>query len=87
MVSQRVASFDESLLNQLSEQINYRTWRRVRDLQIHVHDGQLTVEGKAPTYYVKQLALSAICDLVGSKPMDIKIEVDHYRPVHEVLAS
>jgi hypothetical protein len=87
MVSQRVPSFDDSLVNQLSEQINYRTWRRVRDLQVHLRDGQLTVEGKAPTYYVKQLALSAICDLVGNKPLAIKIEVDHCRPVPEALAG
>ncbi len=90
MMSQRLPSSEGGLVEQISEQIHYRTWRRVRDLQVAVQNGQLVVEGKAPTYYVKQLALRAICDLAGTTPLAIRIEVeDSPRPLHlfEVLAG
>jgi hypothetical protein len=90
MISEKVASSEDGLVRHLSEQIQYRTWRRVRDLQVAVRNGQLVVEGKTPTYYVKQLALRAICDVVGTAPLAINIEVENNpRPLHlyEVLAG
>ena len=90
MVTQTAAGFDDGIVKQLSEQIQYRTWRRVRDLQVAVRDGQLVIEGKTPTFYVKQLALRAIADVVGTAPLAINIEVENNpRPLHlyEVIAG
>ena len=46
------------------------------------YDVLVVIEGKTLSYYVKQLALSAICDVAGTAPLAIRIEVeDHHRPV------
>ena len=48
------------------------------------------IEGKTPTFYVKQLALRAIADVVGTAPLAINIEVENNpRPLHlyEVIAG
>jgi hypothetical protein len=84
MIAQTTPNAENNFLRHISEQIEYRTWRRVRDLQVKIHDGQLVVEGKTPSYYVKQLALRAICDAVGTTPFAINIEVEHNQQPHQL---
>jgi hypothetical protein len=89
MVTEKVVSYEDGFVRQLSEHIDCRTWRRVRDLQVKVRDGQLVIEGKTLSYYVKQLALQAIRDVVGTTPFAINIEVQHERPClrHDTVVS
>jgi hypothetical protein len=85
-----VAAAQDQLIDKLWQQIEFRTWRRVRDLNIQIEDGQIVVRGTAPTYYVKQLALRAICDVAAATPLSIRIDVEQDVPplhLYEVMAG
>jgi hypothetical protein len=50
----------------LERHIRERTGRRVRRLEIHSNRDGLCVHGEAPTYYIKQLALHAVQEVLGA---------------------
>ncbi len=59
----------------VERQIVRRTWGRVHQLHVESLAGHVVVHGCAPTYYVKQLALSAVQELCFSVPVDLDIQV------------
>jgi BON domain-containing protein len=50
----------------VEQQIQERTHRRVGDLHVEAHDGQVVVRGQTRTYYVKQLAQVAALEVLGA---------------------
>ncbi|MCI0457963.1 MAG: hypothetical protein L0Z62_13435 [Gemmataceae bacterium] len=59
----------------IERQIEARTGRRVRQLRVDCAGNRVSVEGLAASYHVKQLALSAVRELLPTKPVDLHIEV------------
>lgn len=53
-----------------------RLGNRVHNLRIHVHPAGVVLEGRAPTYYVKQLAQHAVMELGNLPILSNDIEVD-----------
>jgi hypothetical protein len=49
----------------LEHRIRERTWDGVRDLFVKADPGCVLVQGRARTYYVKQLAIQAIREVLG----------------------
>jgi hypothetical protein len=68
-----------SELEQAIEQmIMHRTWGRVHRLKVDVDDHRVVVSGCTSCYYVKQLALEGILDVLGddgSSQLELEIEV------------
>lgn len=53
-----------TLQTALRSRVDERTHRRVRDLQLEIHDGELLIHGQAPSFHVKQLAEVVARELV-----------------------
>jgi hypothetical protein len=55
-------------LQQLVEhEIRQRTWGRVRHLEVQRLRDHLIVQGSTPSYYVKQLVIQAVLDVIGAE--------------------
>jgi hypothetical protein len=67
----------EHLARDLERHIAERTWGRVADLVVGVAGERIKVCGRAPSYYVKQLAIQACLDgLQASSPTPLRLQVD-----------
>jgi hypothetical protein len=64
----------------IERRIAQRTWGRVRRLQVARTDSRLVVRGFTESYYVKQLTIQAVLELLESwdqaaPEVDIQVEV------------
>ena len=59
---------DLDLAQLITRQIDQRTWGRVHRLQAEFTGDRLVIHGRARSHYVKQLALKAALDALGSYP-------------------
>ena len=60
----------------MERQIMQRTWGRVRQLRVEAKDDRMIVHGFTASYYVKQLAIQAILDVVDPDlPVFMDIQV------------
>jgi hypothetical protein len=50
----------------IKQQIARRTGGRVQMLEVELKNGEVVIRGRAPCYYLKQLALQAVLDVIGS---------------------
>jgi hypothetical protein len=57
---------DLNLAHLIRQQIDQQTWGRVHRLQAEFAGDQLVIHGSARSHYVKQLALKAALDVLGS---------------------
>ena len=62
-------------LLQIEQAILAKTGGRIRGLQIHLHDGCLTVSGVTSTYYNKQLVTHAIRETVDDLTVRNEVQV------------
>jgi hypothetical protein len=65
----------EDLATTIGRHIADRTWGRIRRLEVEVNDRGVVVRGSAPSYYVKQLAVHAVREVLEAARMDVDIEV------------
>jgi hypothetical protein len=65
----------EPLEQLLHRRIESRTWGRVRHLRLALRPGGVSVQGSCPSYYVKQLVLAAVREVLPSTPVDLDVEV------------
>jgi hypothetical protein len=71
----------------IQNQIDQRTWGRVYRLQVELAGDQLVIHGSVRSHYVKQLALKAALDVLGSSPsvaivMNIQVSPTNPRATH-----
>jgi hypothetical protein len=71
--------FDRSpqLQWQLERQVQNRTGHRIRDLAIRLDPERVVLNGRAATYYLKQLAQHGVRDILPQACLENAIEVDH----------
>ena len=66
----------------VEEHIVQRTWGRIHALRVERIGERLTIHGRTSSYYVKQLALLAALEVLGSTDtgtLDLDIQVGHPR--------
>ena len=74
----RTAEAEQALERAIERQIRQRTWGRLQGLEVRVSQDLVIVRGRAPSYYVEQLALQGILDLVepsGAMRIQLNIQV------------
>ncbi len=74
---------DEEWARSIERQIVQRTWSRIHRLQVEFVDGRIVVHGYTSSYYVKQLALQGVLDVLGSADsvcVDLDIQVASIAP-------
>lgn len=72
----------------LRRQINLRTWCGIQQLEIEATPERVHITGIASSYYLKQLALEAVKEVVplaSLPPVTLDILV-HFREAHPVVA-
>jgi hypothetical protein len=73
-----VAKTNEDLELAVCRQIRQRTWGGVAELKVETGNNTLVVHGRTLSYYMKQLVLAAIQEVLGSGPspaLQLDIEV------------
>jgi hypothetical protein len=74
----RSAELRQALERAIERQLVQRTWGRIRALEVEVIDNRVVVHGRAPSYYVKQLALQGVLDVIesaGAMRIELNIQV------------
>jgi hypothetical protein len=61
----------EQVLNRCIAQ---RTWGRLQ-FRVRLGAGRVIIQGSSPTYYLKQLALAAVREVLPSAPVELEIRV------------
>jgi hypothetical protein len=56
------------------------TWGRLRQLHVEVDSWRVIVRGISPTYYLKQLALSAVQQVLPATAVELDIQVTKAEP-------
>jgi hypothetical protein len=67
------------LANTILHQIVQRTGARIQMLEVEIVDDVVTIRGHAPSYYVNQLALQGVLDVLGSCCTS-RVELNVYVP-------
>jgi hypothetical protein len=62
-------------MSELERHVQERTGRRVRDLHVELEQERVVLQGKAGSYYVKQLAQSGVRDLLPEMTVENDIVV------------
>src|SRR5262245_32528212 len=67
---------DTDLEERIQREIMQSTWGRVRRLRVEASPGTVVVEGITMSYYLKQLAIKAVMEVVGSLPETPSVVVE-----------
>jgi hypothetical protein len=74
----RAAEAEKALERAIERQVMQRTWGRIQALEVKVSHNLVIVRGRAPSYYVEQLALQAVLDVIesgGAIRIELNIQV------------
>lgn len=66
---------DSSIARRAQERLNDSTFVALRRLTCDVHEGMLTLRGRLPNFYTKQVALSLVADIEGVEEITDRVEV------------
>jgi hypothetical protein len=66
---------DEKLAQVIRNRINLGTWGRIHQLQVELHANRVIVNGLSPSYYLIQLALRAVREVLPSRPVKLDIQI------------
>lgn len=69
------ASFAARNTSDLTDRIDSKTFRQVRNLRVVQDDGRVVLHGFSESYYVKQLATHAALDLMPGVAVENRIDV------------
>ena len=74
----RPAELQQALERAIERRIVQRTWGRIQALEVEVTDNWVVVRGRAPSYYLEQLALQGVLDVIesaGAMRIELSIQV------------
>jgi len=69
---------EQALERAIERQVMQRTWGRIQALEGKVSHNLVAVRGRAPSYYVEQLALQGVLDVIdfaGAMRIELNIQV------------
>ncbi len=67
------------IAERIEQVVRNRTGGVIRELRVHVYDNSVVIEGRAPSYYSKQLATHAAFDVLNGETLTNDIEVHSLR--------
>lgn len=67
--------------NLAKDRLNGQPYPALKRVTCEFHDGLLILRGSLPTYYLKQVAQTAVAELDGIQQIENQIEV---RPLHSL---
>ncbi|HVA50596.1 MAG TPA: BON domain-containing protein [Pirellulales bacterium] len=66
---------DQTVARRAEERLRGSTFVAIRRLTCDVHEGMLTVRGRVPNFYTKQVALSLLSSVPGVEEITDRVEV------------
>jgi hypothetical protein len=75
---QRAAEVEQALERAIERQVVQRTWGRIQALEVKVSHNLVVIRGRAPSYYLEQLALQGVLDVTesaGAMRIELNIRV------------
>jgi osmotically-inducible protein OsmY len=72
---QTCSETSQSLAERIEQIVRARTGGTIRQLQVDVTDGSVTLSGRTSTYYQKQLATHAVLEAISARTLTNEIEV------------
>ena len=63
------------VIQAVEHRILQRTGRRVHQLHVELVEGRIVVSAWTPSWYMKQLTLQAVQEVVGSAAVELRIQV------------
>lgn len=66
---------DLAAAHRAQERLRASSFVAIRGLTCDVHEGMLTLRGRLPNFYTKQMALSLLTDLEGVEEITDRVEV------------
>lgn len=57
------------------ERLRHSDYLELRNVSCDFHEGVLTLQGRVPSYHLKQLAQSLLCELAGILKLNNQLEV------------
>lgn len=66
---------EQLIQTEIENEINRRTGRRIRDLDVACEGNRVVLRGRAPSYYLKQLAQHGALDVLPEIAVENEIEV------------
>jgi hypothetical protein len=77
MVQEGIQNCQARMEQNIERQIVQRTWGRVHRLRVEVKDDRVVVHGCTSSYYLKQLALEGVRDVLGgTDPAEVQLDID-----------
>jgi hypothetical protein len=64
----------KALEQMINRRMTQRTWGRGQ-FRVRLGAGRVIIQGSSPTYYLKQLALAAVREVLPSAPVELEIRV------------
>ncbi len=80
LVEEPSRTLSHSLCETLRQRIQERTCGRLWWHWVELRGDQVIVHGSSPSYYVVQLALAAVREMLPLQPVDLDIQVGFRRP-------
>jgi hypothetical protein len=71
----RSADLQQALERAIERQVRQRTWGRIQALEVKVSHNLVVVRGRAPSYYIEQLALQGVLEVIESA-VAVRIELN-----------
>lgn len=72
---ERPPAADQAAARCAQERLCASSFVAIRGLTCDVHEGMLTLRGRLPNFYTKQVALSLLADLEGVEEITDRVEV------------
>ena len=69
------AMTDERIVDQVHQALHASGYGQLRKLQVHCDHGRVTLQGRLPTYYLKQVAQSLVDTVPGVHDIDNDVSV------------
>lgn len=66
---------DRVIARRAQERLDSSSFVELRGLTCDVHEGMLTLRGRLPNFYTKQIALSLVADVEGVEEITDRVEV------------
>lgn len=67
---------DHSVVDLAKAALSGCGYSQFRQLQVYCENGRVTLQGRLPTYYLKQVAQTSIQSITGVRGVDNDIRVD-----------
>ena len=69
---------DEQIVSQVCDALAATRYPSLQNLQVYCDHGRVTLQGRLPTYFLKQIAQSAVQSVAGVRDIDNDIRVGSF---------